>query len=253
MKTISNIIKFAGSTGLLVGLLIISTLPAYAVPATENTSGACTRIATLGDTSNATISGHIATMNNDFAARTANIANRSTTIDPKVDATRAKATQTFDTKITKIEAQTGLTAVQKTALETYLTNMHTAETTREAAVDAARTTYRTDLVTTVKTHQTNLTAAITTYQNSVSAAFTTAGANCGDGTAMATLKTSVKAARDTLKTARTDTKVAATIHTLITTRNTAIQAADTNFTQSAATYTSTLSAILEATPATTNS
>jgi hypothetical protein len=252
MKTISSIIKFTGSIGLMVGITMLSTVPTFAMN-TATTSAACTRIATLGDMTSATIAGHIATMNDDFTTRLTNIANRSTTIDPKIDTARTKSTAAFDAKITSLESPANLTTAQKAAIQAYSASMHTAETTREAAIDAARTTYRTDLLTTVKAHQTALTTATTTYQTSVAAAFTTAGVNCGDGTATATLKTSVKSAKDTFKTARTDAKVTTDIKALMTTRNTAIAAADATFTKDAAAYTATLSAILSTTTSTTNS
>lgn len=250
VKTVSKIIKIASSIGLAAVLLALPSAPTFAVSGTTN-AAACTRITTLSDTESAIVAGHIASMNDDFATRLTNIANRSTTIDPKVDAARAKAITEFDTKTTKIETQSGLTTDQKVAIATYTSSMHTAEVARETAIDATRVTYRTDLMTLVKTHQANLVTATTTYQTAVSAAFTAAGINCGDGTATATLRTSVKSAKDTFKTARSDTKISTNIKTLMTTRDAAIATADATFTKDTATYTAILSTVLDAAPATT--
>jgi hypothetical protein len=251
MKTVSRILKFAGSTGLTVSLFVVSSVPAYAVTDT-NLLATCTHIATLSDTSTVAIKTKITSMNTDFATRLANIANRTTTIDPKVDEARAKATATFDAKVTALQAKSGLTAEQKAAIETYAVTMNAAEKTRETAVDAARTTYRSSLTEVVTAHQTSLTNATTIYQTSVANAFATATTHCGDGTAISNLKTSVKAARDVFKSTRADTKVTTDIKALMATRDAAIKAADADFTKAAATYTATLSAVLDTTSSTTN-
>lgn len=251
MKTISKIITLAGSIGLAVGLMTVSSLPTYAVEG--RSSDVCTHIATMSDSTSGTIAGYVIKMNDNFKVRLANIANRTTTLDPKVDAARTKAAQTFDTQATALESKTGVTATQKTAIETFVTNMKAAEKTRETAVDAARTTYRTDLTAAVKTHQASLTAAVTAYQTSVATAFATAGANCGDATASTTLKAAIKTAKDTLKTAQSDAKITANIKALMTTRNAAIKSANETFIAAAASYKTTLLEALKPTTSSTNS
>ncbi|MDB5160495.1 MAG: surface antigen [Candidatus Saccharibacteria bacterium] len=251
MKTVSRILKFVGSTGLVVSLVVVSSVPTHAVTNT-NLLATCNRISSLSDTSDVAIKTKVTSMNADFTTRLTNIADRTTTIDPKVDEARAKATAAFDAKVTALQEKTGLTAIQKAAIKTYAVNMNAAEKTRETAVDAARTTYRTALTSVVTTHQTSLTNATTTYQTSVTNAFATATAHCADSTAISNLKTSVKAARDIFKSTRTDAKVTTDIKALMATRDAAIKAADANFTKATATYTATLSAVLDTTSSTTN-
>ena len=247
MKIISKFIQVASSIGLTVGLVAMSTAPAFAVSAntTETSSASCTKITTLGTKANATISSHVATMRADFAKRLADIASRDTTTDQKVAAARTTGTEKFTTKTTDLDSRAGLTAVQQTAIKTYVTSMQMAEKTRETAIDAARATYRTNLLAAVQAHQTKLTAATTAYQAAVATAFTTASAQCGDSGATATLKTTVKAAREAFKAARTDAKVSSDIKALNTSREEAIKAANADFRKAATTYRTTLSAILE--------
>lgn len=253
MKTVSKIIQLAGSIGLIVGLVAVVSVPTYAVTGDGTSSAACTRIATLGDTSSATIAGHIVTMNSDFAARINTIASRETGVDASIATARTTSAESFDTKVAHLSAIAGLTPAQKIAVTTFSDNMHNAETARETAVDAARATYRTGLTAAVNTHQTNLAAATTAYQTAVASAFTTAETNCGDGTATATLKTAITSAKATFKTSRDDANVTTNIKALMTTRNTAIASADADFVTAAAGYTKTLVAALETTTSTTNS
>jgi hypothetical protein len=255
MKTISKIIQFAGSIGLAIGLVAVTAVPTFAVNDANNgaSSASCTRIATLSSSTNTTIAGHAATMYADFANRLSGIANRDTVIDQKVAAARTISAGNFSTKISNLEAKTGFTVTQETAIKTFATNMQMAETTRETAIDAARASYRINLISLVKTHQAALRTATTTYQAAVSAAFVTASTQCGDGSASATLKATVKAGRDTFKTARADAKITTEIKALITTRNTAIESANADFKKAATTYKATLSAVLRPTDSKTNS
>lgn len=251
MKTISNILKLVGSAGLMIGLVAVSTVQTHAVSDTA-LAATCNRIATLSGTSSFAIKTKISSMNADFTNRLTNIAGRTTTIDPKINTARAKATAAFDEKIAKMEARSGLTAAQKTAIEAYASSMRAAEKTREAAVDAARTTYRSALTNVVTAHQTSLTSATKTYQTTVAHAFATAAAHCGDGTAVSNLKVTVKAARDALKLARTDAKVSTDIKALMATRDAAIKAADADFAKIVATYAETLSGTIRTASSTTN-
>lgn len=233
--------------GMIAGLTIVATFitttPSGAV---TGTGASCTRITTLQSTTQATIATHIATMKTDFATRLTGISTRETTVDQSVATARANISTKFAAKVKELEAQAGLTPVQLTAIDAYKADMIKAEATREAAVDAARSAYRTSLAAEVQTHQTSLSSDVAAYQTAVTTAFTTAVANCGDGTALATLRSDVKTAHQTLETARKADKVTTDIKAFATTRNDAIKAADTAFATSAAAYTATLTTILEA-------
>jgi hypothetical protein len=240
MKTISKKLYFVIALGLTATLITFTGTQSMAVSGTERTSSAaCTRIATLLSTSNATVATHIASMKTDFANRISNIASRQADVDQQSATFRASIADKFDAKITKLREQANLTTAQIAAIDTYATNMKTAESTRETSVDAARLTYRTALSGVVNTHQQSLINATSTFEGSISEAFTIAQTNCSNGTAMATLKQTISTARQTFKLAQ-QSSVGDSIKQLATTRNTAIKAADTAFAKSAADYTAIL-------------
>lgn len=118
------------------------------------------------------------------------------------------------------------------------------EKTREQAVDAARSSYRTAYAAQVTTHQAARKAA-TTLQTDILAAFSTAQANCGDGSAVSTLRSSVKKARDTFKSTRTDSAIKTNVRQLTATRDSAVKAADSAFKQQLQTETATLKQVLK--------
>ncbi len=248
MKTISNKSIF-GMTSLALLLATLVAAPSMAIvsPTTTTNKGssvACTHITTIESTNKATIATRMAGMQGDFAKRLTTITANKTDVDQKVASARAAANAQFESKIKSLEAQTGLTKIQLQAIATYKTDMQQAEVTREKAVDAARTTYRADLLAEVQTHQQDLSSAVAAYQTAVTAAFTTAATNCGDGTAVATLKTDVKSARETLTTARKSDKATTNIKQLATTRAASIKTANEAFAASVAIYTATLTTAL---------
>jgi hypothetical protein len=186
-------------------------------------------------------------MQTDFTNRISTVGANQAKVDTTVAADRAKITANFEAKVQVLEAEAGLTKAQLAAITLYATNMKAAETTREAAVDAARTTYRTALTNAITTQQTALTIATNSFQISLKTAFANAVTNCGDGTALTTLKASIVSSRAVLTSERDSAKTTAAIQVLATTRDTAIKAADATFAKDAATYTATLAAVLPTT------
>ena len=251
MKTISSKAIATGVASLL--MVISATAPAFAVggtTTTTNTGGTnavCTRVATIMSTNEANLAAHIASMNDNFKARLTKMTADKTAIDQKVITERTNAQNQFEQRITEMEAKSGLTDAQKQAISTFKTNMETAEATREAAVDSARDTYRTALMTQVQNHQQALTSDVNAYQVAVQSAFATATQNCGDGTAITTLRAAVKTARGTLSSQRDSAKIASEIKTLAATRNAAIKAANDAFRSAVSTYTAELTTALGAT------
>lgn len=252
MKTISKLYRVTSPFILPVIIASLIVTPAGAVGPTPGTAkvnegnGACTRITTLGSTNEATIGSKKAAMQADFANRLTKITSEKSQVDQKVTTFRANLAKTFNDKVAKLEAQKNLSATQKAAIETFKTDMTTAEATREKAVDAARQTYREGLFQAINDRQVALTSAVEAFQAAVTDAFSTAASNCSDTGAMQTLKTTVKSARETLQTARSNNKVGSTVSQLAATRNASIKAADQAFAQSAASYGKTLAAALAA-------
>ena len=210
-------------------------------------SEACTHIATLQSTNEAEMATNMATMQTNFAARLAKITSDQAAVDQKVATARTNAKNQFEEKIKNMESQVGLTDAQKQAIEEYKADMIQAETTRQTTIDNARTQYRNSLMSVVATQQQTLTNSVNTYKTAVQSAFTVALTNCGDGTALTTLKASIKTARETLTTARSTTKPTNEVAQYATIRNDAIKTANKTFTDSVAIYTKTLTSVLKST------
>lgn len=269
MKTISNSRKIAVLVGLAVTVAASTVSPAFAHEGSEKTTDStkstkesvtktvketlsetkkaelCSRFANLGDSSRSTLQTKSTELKSDFAKRLADITSRQTAVDQKVTSTRANAAAEFDAKIEKLRTAAGTDQAKLTAIDTYVTNMKEAAKTRNAAVDAARTAYRTALSADITAHQQAISAAVAAYQAAVASAVATAKANCGDGTAAVTLKAAVKTARETLQSARKSDKVTSNVKALAATRESAIKAANEAFRASAKTNAQTLAAALK--------
>jgi hypothetical protein len=246
MKTISSKSKVALLTAFTV---VFATVPVSQSGAVQGESGnnnstTCNRMSALSTTGRATVAAHAATMQSDFATRLLTMTSNKAAIDQKVLDARTAANIKFEEKIAELKSRDGLTQEQVTAINTYQVNMQTAEATRTEAVDIARTAYRTALSANVRIQQETLTAAVATYQTAVNAAFATATEDCTNGSANATLRATVKTARETLATVRQSTGTGDSIRELIIIRNEAVRAANEAFAASAETYTATLIAAL---------
>ena len=240
LGTVLVLSGFAVATG--VSLI---SYPSAVLAKADGTSEACARIATLASTSSATISAHIGTMDANFASRLAAIASREASVDQKVTTARNAIADKFDAKIKDLKAKSGLTPDQQAAIDTYASDMKDAEQTREDAVDSARATYREGLATEVARHQDDLSVEAGNLQAAIASAFTTAEANCGNGTAVTTLKAAIKTAKQTFSGQRDASKVKSAIQLLAKTRDEAIKTANTTFSTTASTLTTTLENVLK--------
>jgi hypothetical protein len=225
------------SAGLIVALPSSSS-------AVETRSQACSTFSTAQTNYQTAATKRLEAMNEDFAKRLSAINDRSSTIDPKVQAARDAATAKFNDAIATLKAQPDLTAVQQKAIDTYATQMQAAEKTRESAVDAARSAYRTELIKVVQQHQAALSIAVAAFQSSVSTAFTTAISNCADANAKTALKTDIASAKTTFASARESSIVTGQISQLMQARNTAIKNADATFAKAVASYSAALATVL---------
>lgn len=251
MKTIFNHLKRLGSAGasMLIVAAVTST-PSLALTAPRTTPStptdqACARLTTFSTTGTAKLKERQAAMEVDFAKRVSNITSRHDAADQKVVTFRASLSDKFDAKVTDLKSKEGLSEAQLAAINTYEKDMKAAELAREAAVDAVRETYRADLIKEVEAHQAALRSAVTTYQTAVDAAIAAAKADCGNGTAMTTLKSSLQAARESFQAARKASKAQPAVKEHVTSRIEAIKAANTEFAEKAAVYSDTLKSVLD--------
>ncbi|NTW61630.1 hypothetical protein HGB24_03015 [Candidatus Saccharibacteria bacterium] len=248
MKAISNKVVLATVVASILAIMPINSVFA------ETTTGLstervrlCERVSTLEDANEMAVGTNMATMRNNFSARLAQINTNKDNIDQQVEIHRQQALAKFEEKIAAMLSKEGLTDAQKQAINTFKTNMETAETAREATIDAARLAYRDGLKTLLTNQQQTLTNAAIAYQEAISNAFKTASTSCSsDSSTITTLKAAIKDARETLETSRESNKDTDAIKTLATTRNTAIQNANEAFKQSAAEYAATLATALNA-------
>lgn len=253
MKTIYNHLKRfsrVGASMLVVAAVVSSpslalTLTTPRTTATTPPDQACTRLTTFSTTSAAKLKERQVAMDVDFAKRLSNIASRHDAVDQRVVTFRATLGDKFDVKVTDLKSKEGLSEAQLAAINTYEKDMKAAELAREEAVDAARETYRAGLIKEVETHQAALKTAAATYQAAVEAAITAAKADCGNGTAMATLKASLQAARESFQAARKASKAQPAIKELVTARTEAVKAANAEFAEKSAVYADTLKPVLE--------
>ncbi len=153
--------------------------------------------------------------------------------DDKVSKARDVANTKRDSEFTALEDKE-TTETQKQAVALFVSTVKAAITTRRAAYDKARQTFRDGVDAAVAAHKTQADSQVASYRAAVATAFTKAETSCTSGTpaleVIATLKTDLGNARRTYKDGRqTDTDFAATIKALEKTRKAAIEAATKAF------------------------
>jgi len=246
MKTTFKRVTTGGALSALVLMVMVS--PVGAITTSRIVTGdskSCVRIKTLATANEAKMNERLSTMQLDFQKRLTNIASRHDTVDQKATVFRAERSDKFDTKVAVLRNKADLTEAQLAAIDEFETAIKTAEATRETAVDTARATYREALDKVVAEHQATLSDAAIVFQKAVKAAFTTAQANCGDTATVASLRASIKTARDSFQLTRKTEAVKSTIKQLADTRHQAVQTADAAFKKSVADAAATLKTALE--------
>lgn len=215
-------------------VLAVGAQPDVPAPTPQQSAAAaaaCAHITTLAAASQAAIVEKESVMTADFTKRLSSITTRGETTTKTVASLRSDTLQKFNESITALLQTKGLTSAQKTAITTYRDALRAAESARETATDTARKTYRAQLSTVLAAHQTALSSAAGTFQASVSGAFIVAKSGCANDGILASLKSSIKTAKETFKSARDDAKVTTSIQQLIATRDGAIRQANADFTQ----------------------
>lgn len=251
MKLVSKKPKIVIASSLSLVVALVGVTPLFAqspLQTNERPAASCARITTLATSGKTAVSEKRTNLQTNFAERLTNVSTKQTGIDQKISDARITAKTRFDEKIQSLQAREDLTQVQSDALDIYVEKVQEAEVTRKAAVDTARSTYRTALANAVATQQQGLSTAATTYQTAVNTAFATAQANCTDANAaatLATLKEDLQEARETFSAARKPEASKEAIKALATTRDEAIKTANATFAKSVATYTETLKKAFE--------
>lgn len=122
------------------------------------------------------------------------------------------------------------TDAQKQAVATFQTTLEAAVAAREAAVDAAKVTYRQGLDQALLGHQTSMKDYLATFKSAIQAAIDQANSQCSAGTDPATVKKTFQNAMQAARTARKSdiqqkVEVGPQLQQLAQTRNAAIQSA----------------------------
>jgi hypothetical protein len=241
MKTTSKVSRIAG---VLLIPIVVATMPGMIANAVTPTKKAepdqragnaiCVRITELKTTGGATLTSRITAMNNGFETRLAAFAARHKETDQKVLDLRTDHRTKFSDKIDALANKTNLPADQKAAIETYKTEMLAAETDREKAVDEARAAYREALLGKITKHQITLRDAAAVFHDTVTTALQTASDTCDKGSALQTLRSSVKTARTVFKEARDLSSVRDDVKGFMETRRDAVKTANEAFKEKAA-------------------
>jgi len=248
MKTISKRLLSGISTGALMLVMMVaptSALSMNRITTDQSSSVRCERIQTLAEASEAKLAERLSAMQLDFQKRLTNIGSRHDAVDQKATAFRAERSDKFESRVAELRDKNGVSETQLAAIDAFETAIKTAETTRETAVDTARATYREALDQAVAQHQAELFNAAMVFQAAVKAAFTTAKANCADTAVAATLRSSIKTAREAFGATRKAEPTKSSIKQLAETRRTAVQAANDEYKKAMANAVMTLKTALE--------
>jgi hypothetical protein len=229
---------------LLIVPLLVATMPAMTASAVTPAKKAepdqragnaiCAQITSLKNTGETALISRISDMNSGFETRLAAFNANHKVADQKVLDLRTDIRTKFTDKIDALASKSNLPADQKVAIETYKTEMLTAEAEREKAVDEARAAYREALLAKITEHQTALKDAATVFRETVTAALQTASETCDKGNALQSLRTSIKTARMVFKEARDLSSIQDDVEQLMTTRREAVKTANDIFRKSSA-------------------
>lgn len=252
MKRIFNPHRFGrlGAVIFIAAALVITPTFAQEVEEEETpltTATLCSRIDAIGLANQNRVTTRKTTMTASLNTRLTTVQERKSTADDRIVQARTAIDERFEQRIVALQetfseeaAANNASETQLAAIETFKTNMIEAETDRRTAVDEARTTYRTAVVLEFKSHQAALIAAAKTYEAAVATAFGAAKANCTSASALPTLRSDLKAAKNALTEARSTDERTAEIRSLIADRNEAIQSANQTFAELAKEYATTL-------------
>jgi len=130
--------------------------------------------------------------NSKMATREAEMLAKRAEKDQKVSDLRAEALTKQDARFNAILAK-ATTTEQKAAITEFVTAVKSAIAVRQAAVDAARNTFRTEADKVIADRKAGIDAAITARKTAVDIAIAKAKTDCGAGVDSATVRTTLQA------------------------------------------------------------
>ncbi len=150
--------------------------------------------------------------------------------DAKLQQNRDNGLKNRQAIYAKLTSKAGTDEQKKQAVTTFQTTIEAAVVVREAAIDAARATYRQSFDQLVSQHQSTSAGVLATFQTAIQTAITQASSQCSTGIAPASVKETFQAAMVSARAARQAgvgqaDDIAAQLKQLAQTRDGAIQSA----------------------------
>jgi hypothetical protein len=211
--------------------------------------GFCTNLSGDEQKISSGLSDRSARLSADRSANAAKLKLARANVDAEVAADRSKSDSDRQSHFTALAAK-ATTPAQQQALTIFEQTVLQAVTTRRAAVDRARDTFRLAEDQAIASRQAQVNSALANFKAAVSVAESQAQASCAAGTSSdlvrATFVQATKLARTTYQAGITSiAKLDPTVKGLAQTRNAAIAAADASFKSSVAQAASALKIALK--------
>jgi len=246
MNRTYNSLKPSAIRVVIFSLVTIFMLPsaAYALPsqASDAASGSsnaktsefCTNLSNEENSVNQRMNNLISNAESHWSTSSQDWQNIWSRVDQKVSDSRQKADTERLQDFTKLQAKAKNTAEQQ-AVQTYITAVTNAVSTRRSAYDAARQAFRAGVEAAISSRGNTVTDQFNIFKESVTSSFAIAQTSCtadpsGGQTYRKQLQTSLRTARLTFESGRkNDQTVPSQIKQLVATRNAAFKAADQTF------------------------
>lgn len=234
---------------------LMQTSPAIAQGAASSTKmegqNFCTRLDSLASKYEQNINTKLSGLQDRLTTRTQKMAGNRDAFNQKLDQQRAQWKQNRSALYAKLNAK-ATTDAQKQAVATFKIAIDAAVQAREAAVDAARSTYRNAVDQLVNQHRTDGLQTLSAFQTSVKNAIDTAKTECASGANPATVRTELQNTLASSRSARQDgvkkiDKIGPQLEVLVRARNAAVQQAMETYRNAVKQATETLRAAFRST------
>ncbi|HVC35904.1 MAG TPA: hypothetical protein VNE40_00450 [Candidatus Dormibacteraeota bacterium] len=215
--------------GLSIGLASLALAPAIVSAAAPTTNPFCTNLSATVSRVNSNISNLENKMTTARSQQDQKLSANWAKWDQQIQANRAKWDGLRQADFAKLQAK-AKTSTQQAAVQTYITAVLNAVSTRRAANDAARATYRSAVQTVIASQRTNIDSQVSTFTNAVNAAESTAQASCqatpsAGATIRVSFQTSMNNARQSfISDRKSDGTIGNQIKQLAQTRNASFKA-----------------------------
>jgi hypothetical protein len=197
---------------------------------TARTSEFCTNLPATISRVNSNMGSLQSKLDTAWNNRNTQISSNDAKWDQALAADQAKWAAQRQTQFSELQAK-ATTDAQKAAVQTYITTLTNAISTRESANAAARTTFRDGLTNLLTTQRSNITSQVATFTDAVNAAEAAAQSACAsDASPRTTFISAMKSARQAFETDRKgDSSLGTQVKALAATRDAAIKANNTAF------------------------